>query len=76
MQAWCSNMRVGHISKPAAEGALVAALEGLIRGASIQQTEISPLLVEQRKIGDARSHWTETAPRRLPQSLWGVDYVR
>ena len=41
-----------HISKPAAEGELVAALEGLIRGASIQQTEISPLLVEQRKIGD------------------------
>ena len=41
-----------HIPKPAAGGALVAALEGLIRGASIQQTEISPLLVEQRKIGD------------------------
>ena len=41
-----------HISKPAAEGVLVAAMEGLIRGASIQQTEISPLLVEQRQIGD------------------------
>ena len=42
-----------HISKPAAEGVLVAAMEGLIRGASIQQTEISPLLIEQRKVGDA-----------------------
>ena len=27
-------------------------MEGLIRGASIQQTEISPLLVEQHEIGD------------------------
>ena len=41
-----------HIPKPAVEGALVAALEGLIRGASIQQTEFSPLLTEQRQIGD------------------------
>ena len=41
-----------HVSKPAAEGALVTALEGLIRGASIQQTEISPLLIEQRRVGD------------------------
>jgi DNA-binding response OmpR family regulator len=42
-----------HIAKPAADGALVAALEGLIKGASIRQTEINPLLVEQRRVGDA-----------------------
>ena len=42
-----------HIPKPAPEGALVAAMENLIRGASRQQTEINPLLVEQRQIGDA-----------------------
>ena len=41
-----------HISKPAAEGALVAALEGLIRGDAKPATAISPLLVEQRQIGD------------------------
>jgi DNA-binding response OmpR family regulator len=40
-----------HISKPAAEGALVAAMEGLIRGDGIP-TELSPLLIEQRRIGD------------------------
>jgi DNA-binding response OmpR family regulator len=40
-----------HISKPAADGALVAAMEGLIRGASIP-TEMNPLLVEQRRVGD------------------------
>ena len=41
-----------HISKPAAEGALVAAMEGLINGAAVAQTRISPLLVEQRQVGD------------------------
>ncbi|HEY8247251.1 MAG TPA: hypothetical protein VIG38_08230 [Hyphomicrobium sp.] len=40
-----------HIAKPAAEGALVAAMEGLIRGDNIPNKEISPLLVEQRRIG-------------------------
>jgi DNA-binding response OmpR family regulator len=40
-----------HISKPAAEGVLVAAMEGLIRGDAIP-TEMSPLLVEQRRVGD------------------------
>ena len=40
-----------HISKPAADGALVAAMEGLIRGDAIP-TEISPLLVEHRRVGD------------------------
>jgi DNA-binding response OmpR family regulator len=41
-----------HISKPAAGGALVAAMEELIRGATASQTGMRPLLVEQRKIGD------------------------
>ena len=40
-----------HISKPAADGALVAAMEGLIRGVSIP-TEMGPLLVEQRRVCD------------------------
>jgi DNA-binding response OmpR family regulator len=41
-----------HIGKPAAEGALVAAMEGLIRGDNIPTKEVSPLIVEQRRIGD------------------------
>jgi DNA-binding response OmpR family regulator len=41
-----------HISKPAAEGVLVAAMEGLIRGETKPAAAISPLLVEQRQIGD------------------------
>jgi len=41
-----------HISKPAADGALVAAMEGLIRGDSKPPTTISPLLIEQRQVGD------------------------
>ena len=41
-----------HISKPAAEGALVAAMEGLIRGDSKPPTTISPLLIEQRQVGN------------------------
>ena len=41
-----------HIAKPAAEGALVAAMEGLIRGDTVSNTEIGPLLVEQRRIAD------------------------
>ena len=41
-----------HISKPAADGALVAAMEGLIRGDGKTPTEISPLLIEQRRIAD------------------------
>ena len=40
-----------YIAKPAPQGALVAAMEGLIRGVSIP-TEMGPLLVEQRQIGD------------------------
>ena len=40
-----------HISKPAADGALVTAMEGLIRGDAIS-TEVSPLLDEHRRIGD------------------------
>ena len=40
-----------HISKPAANGVLVAAMERLIRGVSIP-TEMNPLLVEQRRVGD------------------------
>jgi DNA-binding response OmpR family regulator len=40
-----------HISKPAADGVLVAAMEGLIRRVAIP-TEMSPLLVEQRRVGD------------------------
>jgi DNA-binding response OmpR family regulator len=41
-----------HISKPAADGALVKAMEGLIRGDAKTKTAISPLLVEQQRIGD------------------------
>ena len=41
-----------HISKPAADGALVSAMEGLIRGDAKLPTAISPLLVEQRQLGD------------------------
>ncbi len=42
-----------HISKPAADGALVAAMERLIRGDDAQpKFEPSPLLVEQRRCGD------------------------
>ena len=41
-----------HIAKPAAEGALVAAMEGLIMGDTISKIEIGPLLVEQRRIAD------------------------
>ena len=43
-----------HISKPAAEGALVKAMEGLIRGDAVQ-TQLSPLLVEQRLVEDEYS---------------------
>jgi DNA-binding response OmpR family regulator len=41
-----------HISKPAADGALVAAMEGLIRGDPKAPTAVNPLLVEQRRLGD------------------------
>ena len=41
-----------HIAKPAAEGALVAAMERLILGDTISKKEIGPLLVEQRRIAD------------------------
>jgi DNA-binding response OmpR family regulator len=40
-----------HIAKPAADGVLLAAMEGLIRRNAIP-TEMSPLLVEQRRVGD------------------------
>ena len=39
-----------HIAKPAAQGALVAAMEGLILGDTA--TDIGPLLVEQRQVVD------------------------
>ena len=41
-----------HISKPAPEGALVAAMEGMIKEAADVQTEISPLFVQQRQVVD------------------------
>ena len=41
-----------HISKPAADGALVAAMEGLIMSDAVSKIEIGPLLVEQRRIAD------------------------
>jgi DNA-binding response OmpR family regulator len=41
-----------HISKPAAKGALVAAMEGLIGHSTASQTELIPLLVQQRQVGD------------------------
>ena len=40
------------IAKPAAEGALVAAMEKLILGDTSPTIEIGPLLVEQRRISD------------------------
>jgi DNA-binding response OmpR family regulator len=40
-----------HISKPAADGALVAAMEGLIAGHAKPAITINPVLVEQRRIG-------------------------
>jgi DNA-binding response OmpR family regulator len=39
-----------HISKPAADGALVAAMEGLLMSDAISKIEIGPLHVEQRGI--------------------------
>ncbi len=39
-----------HIAKPAPDGALVAAMEGLIMSDAISKIEIGPLLVEQRRI--------------------------
>ena len=41
-----------HISKPAAEGVLVAVMERLILGDTVSKTDIGPLLVEQRRVGD------------------------
>ena len=41
-----------HISKPAADGALVAAMEGLILGDTTPNIDIGSLLVEQRRIAD------------------------
>ena len=46
----CKNAR--YISKPAEEGALVTAMEELLRGTPVLQAEMSPLLVEQRETGD------------------------
>ena len=40
------------ISKPAADGALVAAIERLIRMATFCPTEMGELLVQQRQVGD------------------------
>ena len=40
------------ISKPAADGALVAAIERLIRVASFCPTDMSELLIQQRQVGD------------------------
>ena len=41
-----------HIAKPAAEGVLVAAMEKLILGDTVSNTDIGPLLVEQRRVAD------------------------
>jgi CheY-like chemotaxis protein len=41
-----------HIAKPAPDGALVAAMEGLIMSDAISKIEIGPLLVEQRRNAD------------------------
>lgn len=41
-----------HIDKPAVDGALVAAMEGLIMSHAISKLEIGPLLAEQRRIAD------------------------
>ena len=41
-----------HIAKPAAEGALVAAMEKLILGETSFNIDIAPLLVEQRRVSD------------------------
>ena len=57
-----------HISKPAADGVLVAAMEGLIRGDAKPTTAISPLLVEQRQIGD-EYRAVEKAIRKLHELM-------
>ena len=41
-----------HIAKPAAQGALVTAMEALILGDTVPDTDIGSLLVEQRRIAD------------------------
>jgi CheY-like chemotaxis protein len=41
-----------HISKPAADGALVAAMEWLIMSDAIAKIEVGPLAVDQRRIAD------------------------
>ena len=41
-----------HIAKPAPDGALVAAMEGLIMSDAISKIEIGPLLAEQRRTAD------------------------
>jgi DNA-binding response OmpR family regulator len=41
-----------HICKPAADGALVAAMKGLLMSDAIAKIEIGPLPVEQRRIAD------------------------
>jgi hypothetical protein len=41
-----------HIAKPATEGALVAAMEGLILGDTVPIADMGSLLVEQRRIAD------------------------
>ena len=41
-----------HIAKPAPDGALVAAMEGLIMSDAISKMEVGPLLAEQRRTAD------------------------
>ena len=41
-----------HISKPAADGALVAGMEGLLMGHAISEIEIGPLEIEQQRLAD------------------------
>jgi CheY-like chemotaxis protein len=64
-----------HVSKPAAEGALVAAMEGLIMSDAIAKLEIGPLLVDQRRIAD-EYRVVEKAVQALHKSLTSTSFNR
>jgi DNA-binding response OmpR family regulator len=57
-----------HIAKPAADGALVAAMEELIMTHAIAKFEVGPLLLKQRRIAD-EYRAVEKRVQRLHHSL-------
>jgi DNA-binding response OmpR family regulator len=62
-----------HIDKPAPDGALVAAMEGLIMSHAISKLETGPLLVEQRRIAD-EYRAVEKVVKALHQSLAAASF--